>query len=494
MTEVAGGGPIPPNEIRRRAVASATVVAARGVAINVLAFFGNVALARLLVPSDYGAVALGLAVVTLASLLSDGGLGAGLIRRPEPPAADDLRALLTVQLVATTALAVIAGALGIALGGVAGVTAVMMAGLPVSALRGPARVVLQRDIDFRPVAAVEVGEVLAYYAAGIGMVAAGLGVWGLAAASIVKAVAGTAILLRLAPVLPPPLLSRAHIAGLLGFGLRFQAVQVVTSVRDQGVQVGTAAVAGTAVLGLWTVAWKLLQVPFLLYDALWRVSFPALSQLVAAGEDPRPVIERMARLGATATGIMLTGLVSAAPALVPGLFGDAYAGAAAAVPIVGAALQVSGPVSVATAGWLFAVGRAGTVLRATMLQVVLWFGIAFPLLGPVGVAAVGIGYFVAALAESVIFTRTATATTGARFSGALAIPTVAAVAAAAGGWLLCEALGRTLWAAAVAGPAGMTAYVLLLAAARRSLLVELAAFGRRALAGRGGPVDPATHP
>ena len=30
----------------------------------------------------------------------------------------------------------------------------------------------------------------------------------------------------------------------------------------------------------------------LLFEALWRLSFPALSQLMAAGEDPKPLMER----------------------------------------------------------------------------------------------------------------------------------------------------------------------------------------------------------
>ncbi|MDQ4049587.1 MAG: oligosaccharide flippase family protein, partial [Actinomycetota bacterium] len=101
-SEPASTGPLSPAEIRRRAAAGAALFGARGVSIHILAFLGNVALARLLVPAEFGTVALGLAVLNFASLLSDAGLGAGLVRRAEPPTIEELRALFAVQLTATT--------------------------------------------------------------------------------------------------------------------------------------------------------------------------------------------------------------------------------------------------------------------------------------------------------------------------------------------------------------------------------------------------------
>lgn len=467
-------------EIRRRAVSGAAVIGARGVAINLLSFVGNVALARLLVPQDYGTVALGVALLTLFGLLSDGGLGAGLVRRPEPATGDDLRALSAVQVTGAVTIAVIAVTIGVPFGETGVVVAIIVAALPVNSLRGPAMVVLQRDLNFRPIAAVDVAESLAYYGFGIAAVAAGLGVWGLAAASIVKAVVGTAILLRATPgALVRPVSSLAHVKPLLRFGLRFQGVQVVSAIRDQGASVGTAAVAGPAVLALWTIAWRLLQVPFLLFHALWQVSFPAMAQLQGQNEDPRPIMERAVRVTAIATGLLLAALVSSAPALIPALFGEEYADAAQAVPFACVALQISGPVSVAAAGHLFASGHAGLVLRVATIQVFVWFGIAFPLLPIVGVAAVGIGFGVAALTETAIFTRTVRRTTGARLGAAVGAPFAAFVVAASGGWLLAAAAGPTIASGVAAAAVSALVYLGGMMIFRRALVVEVAAFARR---------------
>ena len=457
------------------------MIGARGVAINVLAFLGNVALARLLVPADFGTIALGLGVLRFASLLSDGGLGAGLIRRAEHPTREELRSLVALQIATTLLLVFAVGGAGLTLGGPLEVIALMMCALPLQTLRAAGMITLQRDLNFRPVAAVEVAEVLAYYASGVAAVAAGLGVWGLAAASIVKAAVGTGILLRLAPVgLLLPLPSAQRIRPLLRFGLRFQGVALLSSVRDDGINVGIALAGSLATVGLWAIVWRLVQVPFLLLDAMWRVSFPAMAQLIGAGEHPAPVMRRVVALSAVATGVVLTALTSASPALIPALFGERWEGAVAAVPLVSGALQISGPVSVATAGYLFASDQAGIVLRAAGVQVLIWFGISLPLLGALGVRAVAIGFCLACLAETLLFSRAIRARAGIGLVAPLLAPFVVFAVAAAIGWFIAHALGPTLPSAVVAGAVGVGLYLAGMFILRRALLSELVLLGRRA--------------
>jgi O-antigen/teichoic acid export membrane protein len=243
--------------------------------------------------------------------------------------------------------------------------------------------------------------------------------------------------------------------------------------------VGIAAVAGAATLGLWTIAWRLLQVPFLLFQALWHVSFPAMAQLIAGGEDPRPVVERLAGLAAAGTGLLLTALVASTPSLIPALFGDAYAGAREAIPPVCAALQISGPVSVAAAGYLFASGQAGVALRAALLQVVIWFSLALPLLPVLGVRAVGLGFCVAALAETVLFVRAVHRHIGARLVRGLVAPFAAAALGSACGWLVAEAVGASIPGAIAGGAVGTGVYLAVMLVVGRALVVEVAGFVRR---------------
>jgi O-antigen/teichoic acid export membrane protein len=68
---------------------------------------------------------------------------------------------------------------------------------------------------------------------------------------------------------------------MLGFGLKFEAVELVNSGGAQLLNIGVAGIGGLAVLGLWTLAWRIAQIPYLLFGALWRVSYPAAAQLLS---------------------------------------------------------------------------------------------------------------------------------------------------------------------------------------------------------------------
>ena len=66
--------------IRRRGSAAMFYVLSWGFANLVITFFGSVVLARLLSPRDFGLIAVGQTVATLASTVAEGGIASGFIR------------------------------------------------------------------------------------------------------------------------------------------------------------------------------------------------------------------------------------------------------------------------------------------------------------------------------------------------------------------------------------------------------------------------------
>lgn len=83
-----------------------------------------------------------------------------------------------------------------------------------------------------------------------------------------------------------PRLSLAVVRPIWRFGAGFQAAQLAMIGRDDGVNLVTAGVAGLAVLGVWSLAYRLLRAVLLLFQALWRVSYPAMAGLLRAGDAP----------------------------------------------------------------------------------------------------------------------------------------------------------------------------------------------------------------
>ena len=147
----------------------------------------------MLTPYDFGSVAIGTIFVMVGQFLADGGIGVGLIRRVDPPARADLRALLGFQLGSSTALAfVIVTVISRSSASWAKSTAIMVIALPLTAIRAPAVVMLERQLRYKPFALVDFIETIVYYVWAIALISVGWGVWGLASASGIRALVGSA--------------------------------------------------------------------------------------------------------------------------------------------------------------------------------------------------------------------------------------------------------------------------------------------------------------
>lgn len=458
-------------ELRRRATAGVFVVATRGLLIMLLGLVGNIILARLLDPGDFGLVAIGMSVVLFAGLISDGGLGAGLIRRAEPPTRAELGALSAFQLAVTGAVALGTVAVAGFFGEGGWVTALMVASMPFVALQFPGRILLERAMLYRRLAVVEIAQAVAFYAWAVGTVFAGAGVWGLASATIVRGVTGAvAVGWACREGLVRPLFSHRLIRPLLGFGVRFQAVNGAWIVGEQTLNVSFGAVAGSSALGLWVLARRLMEVPLLLTASIQRVSFPAMSKLVAARENVAPLIERAVGVTAISTGFVLTALAGGAPGLVPGVFGRQWHAASLILPGACLAVAVTGSVAVATQAYLFVIDDATAVLRAEIVQEVTWISASLALFPVVGVASVGIGWALASVPQALILCRATARGIHVRLLRPLLVPILVATCAASAGWLVTVQAGADL----ASGALGAVVSVLLFS-------VGLVLFDRRRL-------------
>jgi O-antigen/teichoic acid export membrane protein len=457
--------------IRRRAIAGVGMIVTRGFLAIVLGLGANIVLARLLLPRDFGLVALGVSVMGFATVLSSAGLGAGLIGRSVTPAREDLETLLALQLSSTVLFVAVTAAVASPFGEKGWVVATMVASLPVSALKTPASVLLERELLYRPLVGVDLLESVVYYGWAVGTVAIGWGVWGLATAVLVRSAAGAVALAVVEPRgIVKPRLSRKRARGLVGFGVRVQATALTHTVRDQVLISGTVALVGLSTLGLWSLANRVLQLLIVVLNALWRVSYPAMSRLINANEDPSRMIERGLGPLAIGIGLFLTALVGSSPASVPVVFGDKWSGAADVLPWAGAAIMVAAPISVVAMGYLYSVGDASTLLRCEVLNALAFWAVAFPLLPSLRLTALGAGWLASALVEATILGRAIASRTKARVFATLWPPTAAAVLGGAAGWILASSSRPTLMTALSGGALAEAVFVCAMLVISRPLL------------------------
>jgi O-antigen/teichoic acid export membrane protein len=461
--------------IKSRALSGAALIAMRGVVLLVFAAVANAVLARQLSPHQYGLVAFGLTVMTFANVFSDGGLGAALIRSSVPLERSMLKSVFGLQLTVSMVLFGLICVIALPFFGLAGqVTAVMALSLPLSAIDTPAKIVLERELEYRILARAEVLQAFVYYVWAVAAVSAGLGVWGLATAAVVRVIAIALILFRARPDLfVLPVFSIARVRPLLRFGVGYQANNVVTVFRDQGLNIGIAAISGIAPLGIWTLARRLMELPMLLFQTLWRISFPATSQLLNAGGDARRLIARGAALTAVASAFVLAPLAASAPGLVGSVFGGRWNEVGTLVAISCAPLVFSGPISVATAGFLYAAGDSSAVLLATVGHTVTWLAISMSLLPVVGIIAVPIGWVVGSAVDAWLLAFPVRRRVGVDVVRSVVVPSSLGLVAGGVGVGVDVVLGRTLAGGVAGGVVAVALCIALFAMLERPMLMEL---------------------
>jgi polysaccharide transporter, PST family len=433
------------SEVRGRALTGVLYVTASGGINLLIGFIGNLALARMLTPEDFGVVAVGLTATLLGTALSDGGLGAGMIRRAEPPTRRELRTLNGIQLAIAAAVVAPVCLVALGFGRTGAITAIMILSLPITMLQTPGRVVLARNMLYDRQAAVDSAGQMSFYLFAVTTVALGADVWGLATATLVRATVSTVLIALLSVgFLAPSLRGWRGFGPLVSFGLRFQATPLLYVLREQGVNAVTAVVGGLGVLGLWTLASRLIQVPILAFTSLYTVGFPAMSRILAGGEDPGPIILRVVRRASIVATLVFPAFIAASPALVTALFGTQWSDAANVLPFVAISTVILGSISVGALSYLNAAGRPGIVALATATFGVIWVALTACLLPSLGIEAIGVGNLCGALVEAVIIDRATRRAAGVAPYRPLLRPLVVALFAGTTAWIVC-----------VSGPAGL---------------------------------------
>lgn len=243
-------------------------------------------LARLLTPADFGLVAVAIIVVNFTTTFSELGVGPAIVQRPRlEPRHERVGFTLTLLfgLVAFGAVQLAAPAIS-GLFRMEALTPVLRLVAVVFLLRSVAVIaekLLQRELRFRVIAAVQVGS----YAVGFGVVGVllallGFGVWALAFAYLVQATVAAALLLLVRPHPKRPSLERAAALELLTFGGGFTLARVFNQIALEGDNFVVGRWLGAAALGLYGRAYQLMTMPASLFGAaLDKVLFPAMARL-----------------------------------------------------------------------------------------------------------------------------------------------------------------------------------------------------------------------
>lgn len=369
---------------------------ARALFVRALSLVSFVILARLLDPRDYGLVALAIVLSAYVPLLAANGMAPALVQRPVVDKTDLDTAFWMSFGLATclaAALAVAAWPLADAFDEprLRAVLQVLCLAIVVTGLAGAHQAVLQRRLAFDAIAKAGMIANLVATAVGVAFAFLGFGVWALVAQSALGP-AGTTVGLIVQSGYRPGLdVSLSRLRSLFGFSRNVIGNSIMAFVTQRSSDLLIAAFIGTAALGIYTVAYRLLVVMLdVLVTSVQGVVFPVFSQIQTDRARLRQAYLSASRMGAVITFPSFLFVMATASETVDVVFGSKWE---ESVPVM-EVLCLVGPIWAVmqlNAALLYSIGLPQVVFRVSVAGALLQV-VAFLIAMPFGIVWVAVAY------------------------------------------------------------------------------------------------------
>ncbi|WP_082500626.1 lipopolysaccharide biosynthesis protein [Agreia sp. Leaf244] len=262
---------------------SAVTIASQGIKL-VLMLASTIVLARLLSPSDYGIIAMVVAIVGVGEIFRDFGLSMSALRAKELSQQQQSNLLwinVGVGAILTILFFFLAVPISLFYGRpeLVGIVHVLSMTFVVNGISTQFRVRINRELRFVALAVADIVPYALAFAAALGLALYQGTYWALVAQQLVVSVAGLALAVIFARWMPG-LPGRAEMGGLIKFGMSFAATQLVSYATRNVDSIAIGRVWGAASLGMYDRAYQLLVMPLTQINTpLSRVAIPVLSRI-----------------------------------------------------------------------------------------------------------------------------------------------------------------------------------------------------------------------
>jgi O-antigen/teichoic acid export membrane protein len=376
------------------------VLVARTLGFQLLTAGVTIVLARLLTPADYGLFAIALSIQLVGQHIAELGLPAALVRMREAPSRD-LQAATIGLLLAVTAAAVVVILLfafvvlpGLSTSSeVMEVIAITLIALPIYAIRAVPMAMLDRQLRFGRVAAVEAADTVGFNFFALIAALAGLGVFSLAGAVPIGALLGATVAWLTPAAARLPRFDLSRVRPLIGFGSRVSLLGVLYLGRDLGYVAIAGAIGGAPLAGFYGMAKRFFSFPTALAAAVARVMLPTLSQ---SGDEMPARTARMLGQIALVCGLPLALIAGAIQPLIEVVLGPEWLPTADIVLLGSLAMLLGASVAAPINSFRLAEGRPDMPVLAIAVELLIGFLLATILIAGLDEAGVGIAMSVGA--------------------------------------------------------------------------------------------------
>lgn len=340
---------------------------------QVVCFGISVVLARLLLPSDYGVIAICSMFLVLTGIFIGGGLGTALVQKKN---ADDIDFCtvfysgLVLSIVVYLAVFFAAPYIAIFFKNeqITAVIRVLALSMPIGTLSGVQNAFVSKQMMFKKFFYSSLIGTIASGAVGLGMALTGFGVWALVGQNLVSTITNTLVLFYIIDWHPKLIFSYERFKQLFSFGWKMAVVNILTTFFYQlkGYVIGYKYSA--AQLAYYNRGEGL---PGILYNningTISDVLFPALSQLQDDKEALKRALSRAMRISSFFLIPALFGLAAISDKLVIIIFSEKWAPSIPFMQVI-CMISCSDILGMANYQAIKAVGRADTLLKMEFLK------------------------------------------------------------------------------------------------------------------------------
>jgi len=358
-------------------------------------------------PHDYGLFVTAIGLVTFFSSVARAGVDTYLVRCESDPSPR------IYHIAGTLVLGISAGliCIGVALTPLlarwlgssefVGAYLVLLVTIPISGLAGVPMAKLDRELDFRRAASIELGgQVLGLIAAAV-LALAGTGMW----APVVGQMGGQLFVLvsTYAAIQMPPRLcfDAAEARKMLGFGVRLTASLRTWQLRTLVNPLIVGHLAGPEGVAFVGVAIRIAESLGSIRLAAGRLAIATLARLQDRRQQFSAALRQAQYLQVIILGPLLCGFSLLGPWIVPRVMGMRWNASLTVYPFIAAGVLVNSVFNL-QASALFVLGRQWAVLRAYAVHVALLAGGSFSLFSRFGLAGYGGAELLACAAYALI--------------------------------------------------------------------------------------------
>ncbi len=378
--------------------------------LKLLSFVGQIFLARLLFPSDFGIYVIITFIIGFFGLFSDIGLSLAIIQKKAEPTKAELSAIFILKLLLSLGLILLIWILApyarLFYTTFNDANVMMLRVFSITLLLASLRAVpislLERKIKYNLISMLDIIGVFVFYVTALLGAVLGLGVWSFIAGAVIKEILETVILYIVQPFLPQLTFSWKSIKKMIKFGVYIQGNGLVNFLRSSVVPVIGGRINGPHAVGLLDFAFNIALIPETVASNFGRVAFAGYSRIQSQRELLASSISRSMSMLSIMLYIFPVIIFSFGSVLIPLIFSEKWAPALPALYWYSAGAFFL-PVIASLGQGILAIGKSKEIFWGSFLTAVSGWVIAFLLVSTYGFVAIAATYFLTSFFFSVFY-------------------------------------------------------------------------------------------